>query len=317
MLALATLLVLEIWLRVFDIEVVRVPLFPGDREPAEGAHTDPYIGWHMVPHEALKSKTDEFDVVYRTNAQGFRGRDLEFEADNRRMVFVGDSFTFGIGVAVDAAFPSLVEKGVDNARAYNLGIPAFGLDQMMLALEHYGLPLKPHLVVLSFIVDDFERSLTAYRKKGDMWLQKPLFTLDDDRLVLMTTENRPGVFWSFMEQKTRVFRAWRRIERRLNRDLAIGHRWKINRAIFKATRDACNAAGASLLVVYIRERDLTGTYGFFKDAFKELNIAFLDLSQRPAKDEAPLYYRSDPHFNPAGHRFAAQAIIETIAGIKW
>ena len=61
-----------------------------------------------------------------------------------------------------------------------------------------------------FIVDDFERSLTAYRKKGNMWLQKPLFTLDDDRLVLMTTENRPGVFWSFMEQKTRVFRAWRR-----------------------------------------------------------------------------------------------------------
>lgn len=45
-------------------------------------------------------KTKDFDITYITNSRGFRGKEYDYkkEAHLSRILVLGDSFTFGIGV---------------------------------------------------------------------------------------------------------------------------------------------------------------------------------------------------------------------------
>ena len=48
---------------------------------------------------------------YRINSDGFRGDDFEFEANRKRVLFVGDSYIFGWGVEQDDVLIRSVEQG--------------------------------------------------------------------------------------------------------------------------------------------------------------------------------------------------------------
>ena len=45
-----------------------------------------------------------------------------------------------------------------------------------MTLRHYGLSVKPDFVILSFILEDLQRGLSAYRWRSD-WMRKPAFRM--------------------------------------------------------------------------------------------------------------------------------------------
>lgn len=315
--SLLALAVAEGVLRLSGSEIYPVPLYPGDIVAERDRTYDPVIGWKLPPGETIREITADYDVPYEANAQGFRSRyDFAAPATARRIAFLGDSFTFGSGVREEETFVSVAESALAGAepasvQALNFGIGGFGIDQMLLALEHEALPRRVDAVVLSFIRQDLDRSLSSYRK-GHIWLEKPAFHLEHGALVRTTASHRPGPIASWVVQELRLSRLWRKSVDGLANRWPIGERWRLNRALFARLRDTCAAAGVPLLVVHLPVNPRTKAPLYARE-FADLDIAYLDLALLLPADAESLYFPHDRHFTPAGHRFAGAAIASAIA----
>ena len=302
---LTALAVVEIGLRFSKQFDPQAPLFPGDKAESGGNQTDPVLGWRMPPSTTSPGKQSEFDVEYVSNEQGFRDTE-SFEPASCGIAFVGDSMTFGIGVENDETFAELLEAQFPECRCFNLGIPGFGVDQMWLALRHFGLELRPKIAVAAFILDDLNRSLTAYRWRGE-WASKPTFVLRDDELVPLSEENAPSRLTRWILQHSRLFELRRKYERRASLCRPTGTRWQLNRAIFQAMQQDCAQAGCRLVVVFLVARGENLESPVFAAEFQNLGIPFLDL-QAELRERPDLYYTEDRHLNPAGHRWVAEQL---------
>lgn len=128
-----------------------------------------------------------FDVTYTIDAYHRRVTPLRSGA-TRALVFLGDSFVFGEGVANDATLPWRVAEALPDAQVYNAGYSGYGPqqalalasdDSMMDALQH------PDVTVLYiFIPGHVRRAIGSMR----MWLEWgrhfPCYDMQGGDLVL-------------------------------------------------------------------------------------------------------------------------------------
>jgi hypothetical protein len=142
---------------------------------------DPAKGWALRP--GLRGDRQLPGGAVSSNSRGVRGR-AEHEPGRvpgrRRIVVVGDSFTFGEGVADDETYPSRLQEllGPDTD-VVNLGVHGYGHDQMLVHLREEGLRYAPDLVLLGFYADDSERNELRFRDYA-----KPRFRLRNGVLAL-------------------------------------------------------------------------------------------------------------------------------------
>ncbi len=161
------LLLLEGTTRVFfhvtgqDIEIWRH--FTPTRQ-ARLALTDPVLGWRLIPSAARNAHTSEFQLVYRTNAEGLRERELADDG-RLRVLFLGDSQTFGEGVEVGRRFSDRVGEAL-GVFSINAGVPGWGLHQMVDWFTLDGWRLRPDIVVCVPIEGDLGRALYPVGGEG-------------------------------------------------------------------------------------------------------------------------------------------------------
>jgi hypothetical protein len=139
---------------------------------------DPTKGWTLRP--------GRWDFAGRTvtaNSRGIRGTDEHAPGRRpgiRRIVVVGDSFTFGEGVSDDETYPARLQARLGpGVEVINLGVHGYGHDQMLIHLREEGLRYEPDLVVLGYYADDVARNGLSFRDYA-----KPRFALRDGALVL-------------------------------------------------------------------------------------------------------------------------------------
>jgi GDSL-like lipase/acylhydrolase family protein len=154
---------------------------PGANHPtriAVWAAPDPDLGWTVTrsPEYAALAR-----VTYRINGQGFRHSE-DFNSlpqkpfGQRHVVVLGDSFTFGVNLQEAETAPAFLSQHLGpNWGVFNLGVPGYGIDQMVLSYEKYHAALQPDVVVLIFIDDDIDRVFEAFR--GAEGLPKPSFEM--------------------------------------------------------------------------------------------------------------------------------------------
>jgi tetratricopeptide (TPR) repeat protein len=166
---------------------------PGQAQTvAEEAWTryDPLLGWSHIPgwrkHRAGPSLA--------IDSLGFRGTEdyaVPKPAGARRIAILGDSFTFGADVGDDENYPALLARLLKGrAEVVNMGVSAYGIDQMALHFERDGAPLEPDLVVLGVILDDL------FRADRSVWVSghgKPKFVLDGGNLALLNVPPPPRI----------------------------------------------------------------------------------------------------------------------------
>src|SRR5262249_16245798 len=115
---------------------------------------DQQLGWRNVPN--LKFVTN--GKPGSTNSQGFRSFEYPIERENsrKRVLVLGDSFTWGLGVANEDIFPRVAEKTLRTANInvdiINTGVSGWGNDQEYLYFVHEGFRYKPDIVVLAFFI---------------------------------------------------------------------------------------------------------------------------------------------------------------------
>ncbi len=132
---------------------------------------DPVYHHRLKSHWTFHQSSPDFHTVATTNNLGLRGsRDYHEKAPGtRRLLMLGDSFTFGVGVNDDETFCILLQQTLNHQHAgmevINAGIGSYSPLLHYLALRDLYLPLSPDAVILWFdfgdLQDDFhyERNL--------------------------------------------------------------------------------------------------------------------------------------------------------------
>lgn len=132
-------------------------------DAAQMIQTDSELFWRLTPHTKLPDQAWPF---FGTIANGQSLREdheipLEKPAGEIRILFLGDSCTFGYGVAHDKTFVKVAQSLLQNkvtggsVRCINAGVPGYTLFQGARRLVTEGLRLQPDLVVLNFGWNDY------------------------------------------------------------------------------------------------------------------------------------------------------------------
>lgn len=97
-----------------------------------------------------------------TNSMGLREKELPLKKGNKiyRLLFLGDSITFGLGVEVDATFVRIIENLLNTSsydkgfETVNAGISGASSIQEISLLKKTGIKYQPDIVVLDFYLND-------------------------------------------------------------------------------------------------------------------------------------------------------------------
>lgn len=258
---------------------------------------DEELGWRFEADVVSRQTSADFDVEIRTDSRGHRvGRDASADSARLRVVFVGDSATFGWGVEVEESFPFLVGRMLD-VDVVNLGVSGYGTDQQYLKLRRDGLPLGPDAVVLTFSDNDPEEVASEWRYG---WT-KPRFRREDSRLKLSPAAERSP----FLERHSSVYRSLKFYRELHSSSPGLGGprlaeaRRLVSRLI-RSMAEESRAAGAGFFVVHSGADWLVGALG--GDVARLVDVG---PALREAAREGPVSFASDPHWNARGHGVVA------------
>jgi len=267
---------------------------------------DSLIGWRMLPSHQFVQKRPDREIPYVANRQGFRSpHDYAEPAPAAKIALIGDSFTFGLGVAYDETFGALIERAYPGSTLYNFSQPGFAIDQMWMVLRHHALPLDPQLIIVAFIDNDFDRSLTAYRVNEGF--NKPTFVLDDGELRPQRPSDRGGALVRELERRVLLWGLGRNVVRGLGYRWGIGDWWRINAAILQQMAEDARAAGVPILFVRLPSESWRD-FPMYRTLMNEIDAAYLDLG---AADSAPPYgIHFEKHLNLRGHEYVAERLID-------
>lgn len=209
------------------------------------------------------------------NSTGFRGPELRKDGGGRRVLAVGDSVTYGLGVRQEEAYPRVLEELLPGLQVVNAGVGAWAPVQYRLFLEKRGLALEPDLVIVGLFVGNditamdeawvrnttaeggwiisdkeaYERS--SRRSRALRWLRGVLLDKSHAVRVLddLNRRGRPGSTafkpW-FLEQQRAAARVYRRRD-----DEDARAAWENTFGELARIRDQCRRSGARLLVVIL------------------------------------------------------------------
>lgn len=126
---------------------------------------DPALGWVLRPGlRRADLQTDSAGVRSATEVP------VAKPPGERRIVFVGDSYTHGHGNKNDETFPHYLDEALPGWSAVNCAVPGYGTDQCVLHFEERGRRYAPDVAVLGFFVRDYSRNVLAFRDYA-----KPVF----------------------------------------------------------------------------------------------------------------------------------------------
>jgi hypothetical protein len=145
---------------------------------------NPELGEIPVPGQQGERRIPGvYTFRYSNNSLGWRGRREYREAKptDYRVLFLGDSFTYGTGVDDDQIFAVRVEQDLRAGRmsveVMNAGCPGKGTDYQLKFFQILGRKFHPDLTVMGFFGNDFQDNARGeyynIGRKGDLQV-KPL-----------------------------------------------------------------------------------------------------------------------------------------------
>lgn len=113
----------------------------------------PELGWELKPnfHGKMEGNVDRsFD------SEGFVSTDTSKISDRSKpkVVFLGESSTFGFLIPTESTFVAITEKLVKNINSINLGVEGYTSFQGYQMLKKKGLEVNPDILVVSFNFND-------------------------------------------------------------------------------------------------------------------------------------------------------------------
>jgi hypothetical protein len=271
------------------------------------------LGEQSIPTRRLKPDYQGFfGFPLRTNHLGMRGGPISKAKpkDTLRILCLGDSVTFGLGVDEESTFVALLERqlnersGARHTEVLNGAVPGWGGMDELLYLRDEGMSLEPDVVLLVFIPNDI-LDLTSPEEKESRQAEAGLL----GRFFLGSSAFDGLYLHSFFKHLY-----WLRLQRRGDLERLAGIRnFEQNPVALDAYRQCLammvelTGARARLVVVDTLGRD------YMKRFAGELGLQRMTIL--PDVEATPPEFRLsevDAHPNRACHKFIADKILEQL-----
>ncbi|MEJ2549996.1 MAG: GDSL-type esterase/lipase family protein [Anaerolineales bacterium] len=303
---------------------------------------------HLKPNQdTLITGHPEFSFRVQTNADGLRDEAFTGSYD---IAAIGDSFTFGFGVAMEESWPKRLETQ-SGLRVANLGWAGWNSYVYPSAIRRYAIPLETHVWIWTFFGNDLPESTAAqdFRLSGASnyleWTPEGVSknaelpfpfslrsfqffaALVNPELFLLPDSGSGEYDEDGMYLRYGTY-AWQMTD---PEDPQVQRGWELTEAALEDAADLASRHEASLVVVFIPNREHV-YWPYLEDVMPDVDVTQLNnVAQRladfcdvrgiyfvdllPAFRERALagemlYFPADGHWNVAGHELAANEILE-------
>jgi lysophospholipase L1-like esterase len=148
-------------------------------EPARGADDDwqtlsPRYGWVLTPG----FEGTAFGARRVFDAEGYRALDSEQvrgqggDPGRKRVLFFGDSCTFGNGVGDDKTYVEVLDEQRPDVDCINLAVPGYSSKQGVLRMKDMLPALEPDAIVFSFNFNDRRYVLGDDQRDSEHWFEE-------------------------------------------------------------------------------------------------------------------------------------------------
>lgn len=302
----------------------------------------PVLGWYPQINKIARMEDPNFPAVeVHTNSAGMRGTreyPLTKPAGMTRVALLGDSMAFGFGVHDHESFPALLEAVNKNLEVMNFAVPGYGTDQIYLSYKLMAKEFAPDIVLIGIFVMDFERATRAYTLAA---IAKPFFSVNRaGRLklhppALQTPEEftEAIIFPPIFEENTvqKILHQSLFFRKLSTVILNLGNRWgfmdgaeylkewKIGKVILKELIREIRQDGAQPVFLILPSADETLSdqqlplEKAYRRFAKKEGVVMIDLFpafKQPSSRQGAMenFIKWEWHWNPKGHRIAAQLI---------
>lgn len=318
------------------------------RRPAE----DPFLVPHPERGYAFRRsftnewRSADYAVEVRLNELGLRDGPLaEARAGGLRVLALGDSYTFGIGVEGDQNWPGVLEQRLRadlppeaKPTVFDAGLPAYSARQIRELGEELLPRLEPQIVIFAMYTSSAWRVENPYQIFG-----QTLITTDrldamaigrNDELLI--TAFGPGWLRELdLWCKQHLFvaahflallnegRHWPERPAPDDSPAGLARAWAPVLAEIDRLDQSVRAAGARLIVVPVNAQEVDGAFAALQPSYNALlrdhclarSILFVDpLPELVARSQGEPRYRfpSDGHWTAEAHAIAAELLERTI-----
>lgn len=307
-------------------------------------------GWAPKPGVVGLRTTIEYSHDFSHTPQGFRGLGV-FEPwsdniDRQRVLFLGDSFTYGLGSEDEQTFVSLIASGLGKVDVINSGAGGYGQRQELAILDTLGESFRPDLTVLVFFWNDLEDNLNSDQATFDTDVNGNVVRTDlvvppsFDPLAMKTASDIGQPVPNHLLYYTRAlvkeglkafrYRYYGISSRDIQTKGQLVEAWEVTRQLLHLTSRRAQELGSKLLVVSIPDHNKVNPDAYIKNiepinfdieaelrrTTESLGIRYYDLFNdfRVAYESGrtDLYFYADRHLTPKGNEVVAQALTPVI-----
>lgn len=288
-----------------------------------GLHTfDSDLGWKLRPgfHAVFNASPPMSDkpTPVTVDALGYRVTPRK-ENGRFKILVVGDSFTFGLGVGDADTFCSFLETELPDCEVFNAGVSGYGLGQMLIRLRQCLEQTEPNLVLFAFMREDPHRTVLSFRDYA-----KPVFRLENDKLIV---ENLPvpppfKMEKNIKREQIEAESEWmlNRVARHWKHSYRDRHGWReVSRKVIEKAREETEGRGIAFAAVYLasfEELYLPEYKSVEEDFFQNLPLeASAKINTRKAFLSQEDLIR-EGHYRAREHQIAARSIAEQVSKLK-
>jgi len=279
---------------------------------------DEQLGWAQRSNTETELVHPHFTIQVKTNSYGLRDREYPIERnEKKRMLILGDSFTWGYGVEAEQRFSDLLEQGLENWEVINAGISGYGTDQQYLYYLQQGRDFQADVVLLLMYNNDYENNL--YDEQYNY--NKPVFKVKEGELVLQNVpvpEPTLAQRWNrFVYQESYLLPKIAGAINLISHALfprqgpvlgffGYGPSYEVTTALVGALNSEVQSDGAKFVVASYNFGEQL-QFWLTEQSQKE-SFVYLPLDPYFGENEAEYTLPEDSHWNTRGHSMAAEAI---------
>ncbi len=139
---------------------------------------DARYGWKLSANWTGRHQHFDYGAEYHTDQFGMRKSAAQKASVNRRVLVLGDSFTFGLGVNDDETFVSILNGSQEEVRYINAGVPGFSPDQQILWMNAaIKMSLPDEILFVVYLGNDLIDLGRPYPLQAEY--AKPYVTMDE------------------------------------------------------------------------------------------------------------------------------------------